>query len=265
MRASRFVQLGCFAAVIGMGAPEALGGGFSYETFFVSAKTPTGQGFFLLTIDQGDYDPATGTYDWSAGQEIEVRDVFTNELLATIMEAEIHYSLGGPAGANPGPPSGPTVNLNFAVQADDELTDITVTSALLSFDGIDNAEGRASAGITVTDVLGDGATMTGLHDDGNMYSAQYNGLAPGGTQFTSFFDTLEALPFGSNSTSSEFPGGSGFEPIGETVMDMSSQFSFSLTPFDIASGTSTWELLPAPGTLALLLVGGLVGTRRRRG
>jgi hypothetical protein len=258
-------QLGCIAAAIGMGAPAALAGGFSYETFFVSAKTGSGdQGFFLLTIDHGDYDPLSGTYDWSVPEAIEIRDVFSNELIATIMSAEIHYALGGPAGPQPGG-GNPIVNLDFAIQADDELTEITVTSALLDFDTINGAEGRSSAGITVTDLLGDGAAMNGLQPDGNMYTAQYNGLAPGGTQFTSFFDTLEASDFGSNSTSAESAPGGAFLPIGDPVNNMSSQFNFSLTPFDLASGTSTWEIVPAPGAIALLALGGLVGTRRRRG
>jgi hypothetical protein len=45
---------------------------------------------------------------------------------------------------------------------------------------------------------------------------------------------------------------------------MSAQFSFMLSAFDAASGTSNYQIVPAPGALALLGLGGLAATRRRR-
>ncbi|MBI5864678.1 MAG: PEP-CTERM sorting domain-containing protein, partial [Planctomycetes bacterium] len=37
---------------------------------------------------------------------------------------------------------------------------------------------------------------------------------------------------------------------------------FTLSPFDLASGTTTFEIIPEPASLALLLIGGLLIRRR---
>jgi MYXO-CTERM domain-containing protein len=45
---------------------------------------------------------------------------------------------------------------------------------------------------------------------------------------------------------------------------MSARYRFSLTANDEASGTSSFEIVPAPGAIALLGMGGLLAARRRR-
>jgi uncharacterized protein (TIGR03382 family) len=144
-------------------------------------------------------------------------------------------------------------------------TEFTITSALLSFGTpIDPASGRATAAVTVTDLLGNGAQLTGLGPGGGAYVAGYNGLVPGGSTFAELIPSLAAPAFSSNAVDSDFPGGGAFAAIAGGVNDMSAQFNFTLSANDLASGTSNFEIIPAPATMALLGVGALLGRRRRR-
>ncbi len=154
--------------------------------------------------------------------------------------------------------------MTFSLQSLDPNEDVllTLTSLELAFPPIGAPEGVASAGITVSDASGNGlATVTGLLPGPAAFTANYNGLAPGGTSFASFIPGV-TTPGGSNSASGEYPGGGAYAPIGGPVSSMSMQYNFSLTPGDIASGTASFEIIPEPaaGLLAALL---LVFTRRR--
>jgi MYXO-CTERM domain-containing protein len=158
------------------------------------------------------------------------------------------------------------VSLNFSVVAGATMTNVTVTSALVSFPPITVAEGRNSATMEVSDLDGNGVSASPV--SGGMYSAQYNGLAPSGT---SFHDLLAAavgtaVPGGSASASEAFPGLGLYVPIVGTVNNISSRFNFVLTANDLASQTSTFRVqaVPAPGALVLLGLGGLAAARRRR-
>jgi hypothetical protein len=53
-----------------------------------------------------------------------------------------------------------------------------------------------------------------------------------------------------------------YRAVGSAVSDMSAEIKFSLTGFDLASGTTTYEIIPEPAA-ALLLVAGMLGLRRR--
>jgi MYXO-CTERM domain-containing protein len=157
----------------------------------------------------------------------------------------------------------PVINMNFNVQAANQNTIFTVTSGLLSFPTINGAIGAASAGVTVTDVNGDGGTLA--PDGADMYRAHYNGQIPGGTLFTTLLGgPVSAGAFQSGSATDEFPGGGNFVGIGDPVTSMSAQWSFTVSAFDLASGSSTFIVVPTPAGAALLGVAGLVIGRRRR-
>ncbi len=163
----------------------------------------------------------------------------------------------------------PVINLNFSVQAGGNPTTFHIASALLTFPTIANAQGAASAAISVTDSLGDGATLTGIGATGGAYLAQYNGFAganpPAGTTFAELHPLITVAPFGTATASADVPMGGGFAPIAAPVSDMSALVSFELTPFDLASGTSVYTIIPEPASLALVvLCGGLVVGHRRR-
>jgi hypothetical protein len=152
----------------------------------------------------------------------------------------------------------PQVNLNFSVQSGAVNTTFTIASALLTFPPINNATAQASAGVSVTDNNGDGVQLTGLQG-GMAYRADYNGLVPSGTNYASLISGVSAGSLSSNTGS----GSVGPNTIPGNSSDMSSMWNFSLSPFDIASGTSTYQIVPSPSGLALLCVG-LIGLRRRR-
>lgn len=158
----------------------------------------------------------------------------------------------------------PVVQVNFSVSAGSLMTSFTINSPLLSFGTIDNAVGRASAGVTVTDTDGDGATVAAAGQPA-LYLSQYNGFVPGGTLFADLISgPVMAAAFDSATANASSPGGGNFSPIGDPVSDMSARYRFTLTANDEASGTSTYEIVPAPGTIALLGLGGLLAARRRR-
>ena len=101
--------------------------------------------------------------------------------------------------------------------------------------------------------------------DPNVYSL--NGWAgnPGGPMGTTFAEGIYSMSAGMLETVTEdfdHPE-SGFLPIGETVNDMSSLVSFTLSAQDLASGTSSYVIVPEPASLAVLALGALALLRRR--
>jgi hypothetical protein len=161
----------------------------------------------------------------------------------------------------------PVVNLNFSVAAGSTTTTFMIGSALLTFPTITGASGRASAAFSTTDVDGSGAVLTGIagNTGTNGYAAAVNGMAgpaPAGlNQFAELLPGVVAGGFGSATVNDNVPP-IGYLPIGGTVSSISSFISFTLSPFDLASGTSTFEVIPEPVSALLLVLG--AGLLRRR-
>ena len=154
----------------------------------------------------------------------------------------------------------PAVDLQFAVNAGIEETTFTITSAIVSFPGIANPQAMASAAITLTDgnnFPGNGG-FVGVRDPNvGIYQATYNS----GTLFQDLIGTLTLDGPGSTSASSS----SDLLTIPGMVTDIQSRFSFTLSPYDRASGTSRFEVVPEPTSLVGLLLGlgGLLFVHRR--
>jgi len=212
----------------------------------VTALTSGHTATWVLPIDAGTWEGEDWHYD-SSGRTYQMWDGGT--LVGTL--SGIHMDIY----------DDPQVVLNFTAQANVSTTKFIFSSALVSFASLTNPTASASAGITVTDNNFNGALLAGQESDGAAYWANYNGLVPGGTNYASLLNTVSATALEGTHTDSANMGPTA---IVGSVGSMSSQFSFSLSAFDAASGTSSFQVVPAPGALALLGLGGLAVTRRRR-
>ncbi len=156
----------------------------------------------------------------------------------------------------PGSRANPQVNLGFAMVAGSDVTHFSVTSAAVPA-GVTNPDGKASVGITVQDFFdAEGATLTGANPNGYVYTSLYNTAS---AQFEEQVLGLSADPWGG---SNDINADTGWLPIAGTVTNISSKIEFTLTAFDLANGTSSFQVTPEPGTLLLLVLGAAVIRRR---
>lgn len=228
-------------------APAVLAGTISDVVFRVEATNSHGTGSWEVLYDEANYHRATDTYEWSMAGPVEIRST-SGHVIGTIASAS-EMIVGDPV-----------INLNFLVIAGAADTTFTITSALLSFPAIDNAVATASAQIGSTDLDGNGVTVTGLFAGNTKgYRADYNGLVPAGTNFAMLVSNQAGVAFSSNISSETQPTAG----IGNGIVDMSSQFRFTVSANDQASGTSIYVVTPEPASVALLALGGLVALRRR--
>jgi hypothetical protein len=148
--------------------------------------------------------------------------------------------------------SDPSVALAFHVEAGAGPTVFTITSSTVSFPTLVNPQAFATAAVTVTDLDSSafGATVSGLFPGSASYQAQYNGA---GSVFANLVPPVTAPTDFSNILSDRFPA-TGTTTIAGSVSDIRSQFSFTLTANDSASGTSTFKVTPEPSSLVLALL-----------
>jgi MYXO-CTERM domain-containing protein len=211
-----------------------------------------------ILSEWGTYDPETQTWSWQLPEPMDFWS--DNVFLGSLTEFDATLV------------QDPEVNLNFAVEAGpDQPTEFFIASSQIFFATIPShlAEARASAAFTLTDSSGDfdGATLTGYGDTGGAYLAQYNGWAgnpmgPDGTTFAEGIFSMTAPAGGIVDETYNEPE-TGYTALLVDVDSMSSLISFELSTADSASGTSTFVIIPEPGALALLALGGLALLRRR--
>lgn len=219
----------------------------STTIFSITAEAPGNAPMtWSAEINPNDID-VNGNYNWTLAQPVEMRNA-QNELIFRLESASL------------GIIADPVVSLNFGVVAGQQNTVFTISSANLSFSPIATATGRATAGVSATDLNGDGVTFTPWN--GGAYASQYNAAS-------STFQNLINAPistgvaFGVVNSNENFPL-VGFAPIAGAVSDIQSAWRFSLSAGDLASGTSAFEVVPAPASAALLGLGIIAAGRRRR-
>ena len=145
----------------------------------------------------------------------------------------------------------PVISLGFSVFAGAATTTFNISSALMTIP-TDLYTAQGSAGVTLTDTFGNGSTFAGLFPGGFGYEAYCNG------------NVIADLVPGFSTTTTVTQSGA-FGPFNVIASSMRAAFSFQLTPFDSASGTSTYrkDLVPTPGTVTLMGIAGVTAMRRR--
>ncbi len=154
----------------------------------------------------------------------------------------------------------PQVTLAFAVTAGATDTRFTFAAGTLSFPGILNPTGTATAAMTLTDGNGNGAYTQGQWMKPGPVSYR------AGTDIGHFVYLLDNMTAGPNNSATV----SGFFAGSKTglVSSMDAKFDFVLSAGDMASGTSSFTLVPEPASLLSLAAGvtafgGLMFRRQR--
>lgn len=192
---------------------------------------------------------SSDTIVWTLPQQVNF------EGIGSLDQASVSVTTSG---ASRGVSGAQSVVADFSVFASTQNAGFQINSAVVSFSAIPaaDAQGFASAAIILNDVTGNGATLT--PGSGGGYNAIINGntASPFATLFPSGSPLVGSGNYGDNTGS--------FLPAGVDVTSISASWNFSLSGFDSATGTSTFTVIPAPASAALLGLGGLAAARRRR-
>jgi hypothetical protein len=243
----------------GLGAVCVLAGAragladISRDVFVIRAECSEGVAEYRATSIDGHFAP-NGSYQWSLDQPVTLRSA-SGSVMAVLQGASVLCH------------EDPDVSISFDVLAGNLEIAFTISSAQVSFPTIMQGAGRTSATLALTDLTNDGAVLNPAAQPG-AFTSRFNGAAPGGTTFhDSFLSPVRVvIPGGSQTVSDDFPGGGDYLAMGGPVSNIGVRYEFFLSHGDEASGTGFFrvEPAPAPASLWILAVGGLVRARRRR-
>jgi hypothetical protein len=247
----------CALCVAGAGALSgAAAANANLTDPFILVRASNSMGSGMLSIPLKDTMPGGGgSTTFSLSEPFDIMD--GPDLIATI--TQLNSTVRPFMGMQPN-----SITLSFTFFAGGADTRFEVLSTIFTFDPLDDVAARATAGITVTDSGSDGVTATGNLAGGAHYSARYNG-DPGSTFADLLVGPVSAGSGQTNTADDRSPPGSGFTPIAGGADDMSARWDFTLTAGDQVGVTSFYGIVPAPGAVVLLGVGGLfLGRRNRR-
>jgi hypothetical protein len=154
----------------------------------------------------------------------------------------------------------PEVGIVFGLRAGSSATTYSILSDVVVFDQIVNPQAYASAGVTLTDrPTAEGASIAGKFDGGKTHQARYNGTSVFANLVSGFSITSGTLTNNENKGTPAFP-----EMILDTVSSIESEFWFTLSARDSASGTSTFVVIPEPATVCLMGFAALAFLRKQK-
>ncbi|HPC23001.1 MAG TPA: hypothetical protein PK920_11025 [Phycisphaerae bacterium] len=234
--------LGALVVVLSFVAGSALAD-VSEVVLRITASSGRGTGVLEITADEGIWDG--GDFFWSNTEDISLMS--GDQVVGTIVK-DSYIAIS----------SNPQIAMGFSFQAGDAATDVTLTSALLSFPTIANASARADAAFTVMDIMGEGVSLVGLQPGGGAYRAYYNDSIT----FAEAIGPIDVIPPATLAEGNfAYPGGGAHVPIG-VASNMGAEIAFSLSAYGFVSGSSNFEIVPEPAGLLLLAVGVCVLRRR---
>lgn len=214
----------------------------------VQASSSLGSAEFLVPVSSLQEFPAgSGSYRFFQLTPIQMTDTNTGNLIATLTQGVIFLDPS---------PTPARIGLNFTMVSGDATTQIVLRSALMDSLAATPATGEGSAGLTLTDLGQNGASLVGNGPTGGAYLAQYNGLTPIGATFLEGMNALGTSGTMVDSVSRPLAA------IPGQVDDMSAQFGFTMTGNDQVSGTSTYRITPEPASLALFALAAAALRRR---
>lgn len=210
---------------------------------------------FQVSSQDMYYDEVSQTYGWDLQSPFELRSS-QGTVLATLQ--------GGMVRAI----EDPVVSVNFSVQSGAIQTSFDVVSTLLGFATLNSVQALATGTLVADDRNGDGVTVgpLGVFAGNAIYAAKYNnsGAPFSDLDGTTFAGLFTAGPYNNAVGFNVADGTGGFQAVPGNISNIQAGFSFALSAGDIASGTSTFFVTPAPGAAALLAFAGAFVARRRR-
>lgn len=211
---------------------------------FVLASPAQGTSSYPVTITvQSGSNTVSEVFDQPVHTPTEVLTT-SGDCLATIYQMDSAFE------------PDPSINLHFSVQAGSSDTTFTISSAVIDFPAIINPQTIASSSLTLSDVNGDGATLTGLESGGKAFKTIYNDGVSYACLNSSYSFTN---PFDGKVESDRQPINGSDNPL-DTFTSIQSEYQFTLSANDQASGTSTFNVDPIPEPLTVVgVLTGLAG------
>jgi hypothetical protein len=146
----------------------------------------------------------------------------------------------------------PAVRWGFYVVAGDTDTTFRLASDRTTFPATSYPLASANAAVLLSESDGNTASLTGLFSGSKAYEARYNDPA---VTWAGLVDPMEVLSAGDSAYAPVRQPASGSQVIPATVDSIMSEFYFTLSAHDQASGTSTFTVTPEPSTFVLLGAG----------
>lgn len=225
---------------------------------FITVQATSGSFTGTLTVPLGSVttlsDPDQDLWYWATTNPVPIFD--GPNLVATLVNMTVL------AGRNTQPDGEERfgIDIDFGVQAGSSTTTFQLLSPTLTFGPLNNARGLVSAGLVGTDQNTNGISITPMADNGFGFNAMFNASGV----FRSYFDhTMSNVASGSVGDAGNMSPEGVFQPMG-TVSSMMSMYQFSVSAGDTAGGTTTYSIAPAPSSVAIVGLSGLVIGRRRR-